>query len=688
MIRLISFFALLFFSISTFASTSQEILDAIPEPTREYKHDIANLAQQGGSAGDYFKLKFAEMLLKQNNPEDALKWALRVNEPIFDFWKDVVTAEIHLSKTRLREVLALLRKLPAPPKYELSFGEGIYSNLYKRALTARLLANRGLSKHVSEDVAELITYFSNDDQVMKLLGDAVKTTILSNEQKVQRLHELHQRYQFKSVVGLLTPTDIKSAKISPQLKCRGFYELGDALRYSKGQGGPASDAFAEVLTARCSDEYYPRALYWLGSLSGGKSESAQGTQKKYLMQLFKNYPNHRLTDDAVYKLYKIAKAENNNSDSKKYFKLLMSLKKGDMKSELLFTEAFPLYKKQKYKEALKFLEMGLNTEPTADEAYPRLVYWYGRTLEKISEKNTPKAKQAYQKLVNTCPYSFYAILAAKRLGKTVKQPALPQLAGSPPPDSASWLVLIESFNHKGMHDAAKTVLDFALHENPSWENSHKEFVVRTLIESQNYRKALDIVAKHFDSGVYGPVTGSSDPLFAAFYPMPFKQKTKTGYARSDLPFGSIEGIMREESLFQRTVKSPVGATGLMQLMPTTASMLRGKMPDVNFEFGLTDPEENIILGSTYLSDMKDYFDEQMPLAIMAYNAGPGNVNKWLRQFGELELDEFIENIPFTETQGYVKRVMRSMQVYGLMYNESYFKKPDFFSMTIDRGSKK
>ena len=129
--------------------------------------------------------------------------------------------------------------------------------------------------------------------------------------------------------------------------------------------------------------------------------------------------------------------------------------------------------------------------------------------------------------------------------------------------------------------------------------------------------------------------------------------------------------MREESLFQCTARSYVGAQGLMQLMPATASMVRRKL-DIPIGNDLTDPRNNILLGSTYLRDMKDYFEDQLPLAIMAYNAGPGNVNKWLRNFGDKELDEFIENIPLDETRNYVKRVMRSMQVYGSFYREKYF----------------
>ena len=226
-----------------------------------------------------------------------------------------------------------------------------------------------------------------------------------------------------------------------------------------------------------------------------------------------------------------------------------------------------------------------------------------------------------------------------------------------------------------------------MHLFPKWQEDHKEFIAQKLIESRNYRKALELAADHFNSGVYGPITGSNDPMFAAFYPWVYKNQIKHGYQTNPLPKGAIEGIMREESLFQRTVKSHVGATGLMQLMPTTAALVRRQNPNMGIGLDLTDPKNNILLGSTYLKNMKSYFSDQLPLAIMAYNAGPGNVNKWLRKFGDLELDEFIENVPFRETKGYVKRVMRTMQVYGSYYNEPYFKNPDFFDFEITRKAK-
>ena len=123
----------------------------------------------------------------------------------------------------------------------------------------------------------------------------------------------------------------------------------------------------------------------------------------------------------------------------------------------------------------------------------------------------------------------------------------------------------------------------------------------------------------------------------------------------------------------------------MQLMPGTAQMVMRKMtPEDQMTTDLNDPHNNIMLGSTYLRDMKDYFKGQLPLAIMAYNAGPGNVNKWLRRFGNMPLDDFIENVPYDETRNYVKRVLRSMVVYGSIFDEPYFTKGEFLSFNIER----
>lgn len=685
-LNLVVFVGLVMGSAAAVAALPEPFLKLIPEPSPDYAGDLTRLAKQQDAQGDFFRLKLAEKQVKEGDVSKALKTVSGVKSPIFSFWKTVVTAKIYSAQNKYREVLALLRRLPPKPNYEMFFGEGMYDNLYKRALILRYLARRGLDQNAFAEAADLIANYPGDAEVNAILADEDKEAPLTTLQKIDKLNALASRYKYKEIAGLITAAEIKRARISKYEKCRALFELGNGLKTDPNLRDNAIMAFEDVLALGCDSNFIPRTLYRLGYLKPSPGSLLTDKRKQYNKRLFKEYPAHRLADDAIYRLYQIALQEGNQSAARRYFDQLMGLKKGDMKSELVFETAYPLYEKKNYKKAAALFARALKTESTADESYPRILYWHARSLEKTGNKKLVSlAKHHYGHLVDNFPFSFYAILAAGRINRTVKVPKLPELTGEPPENGLEYFALIDKLNGKGYHEAARAVLEIALQKHPEWENTHKQYLAKKLIESRNYRKAIDLASKHFESGVYGPITGAvTDPMFAAFYPWAFPDKTRTGYQKYGLPRGTIEGIMREESLFQRTASSWVGATGLMQLMPSTAAMLRREIPELDNGRPLTDPESNILMGSSYLKKMHRYFLEQLPLAIMAYNAGPGNVNKWLRRFGNMELDEFIENIPLSETRNYVKRVMRSMQVYGALYGEEFFKKPTYFSFQINR----
>lgn len=134
-------------------------------------------------------------------------------------------------------------------------------------------------------------------------------------------------------------------------------------------------------------------------------------------------------------------------------------------------------------------------------------------------------------------------------------------------------------------------------------------------------------------------------------------------------------IMRQESQFDRAAVSHAGARGLMQLMPGTARETSGKISMAYRPEALTvDTDYNISLGSTYIQRMLDYYGGSYPLAIAAYNGGPGNVNKWLREngdprTGQIGILEWIEKIPLTETRDYVQRVLENAVMYDHLHPE-------------------
>jgi soluble lytic murein transglycosylase len=151
----------------------------------------------------------------------------------------------------------------------------------------------------------------------------------------------------------------------------------------------------------------------------------------------------------------------------------------------------------------------------------------------------------------------------------------------------------------------------------------------------------------------------------------------TGFPTIAVPAGFedqwtiIHAVSRQESQFDRTARSPVGASGLMQLMPGTAREQAGKLGLPYDQARITaDPSYNIQLGSSYFQRIFNSFGSY-PLAIAAYNAGPGNVNKWLRANGDprtgaVDTVDWIEAIPFSETRNYVQRVLENAVVYDLM----------------------
>jgi soluble lytic murein transglycosylase len=160
------------------------------------------------------------------------------------------------------------------------------------------------------------------------------------------------------------------------------------------------------------------------------------------------------------------------------------------------------------------------------------------------------------------------------------------------------------------------------------------------------------------------VNGLSDYAAAGFPTVP----VPTGYEGN---WTLIHAIARQESQFDRAAISSAGARGLMQLMPGTAREQAGKMGLVHNVAALTeDPMLSIRLGSSYFDRTFARFGSY-PMAIAAYNAGGGNVNKWIAANGDprtgaVDMVDWIEAIPFTETRNYVQRVLENAVVYDLM----------------------
>ncbi|WP_159565370.1 murein transglycosylase [Budvicia diplopodorum] len=158
--------------------------------------------------------------------------------------------------------------------------------------------------------------------------------------------------------------------------------------------------------------------------------------------------------------------------------------------------------------------------------------------------------------------------------------------------------------------------------------------------------------------------------FPLAYPNLFKASTND----KSIGISFAMAIARQESAWNPQAQSPVGARGLMQLMPATAKQI-AKQSDITHYSNtsqLFDPETNIQLGTSYLEHTYQTFDQNRILAAAAYNAGPNRVRSWLdNSAGRLDAVAFVESIPFNETRGYVKNVL----AYDLFYRSFMNKSP-------------
>jgi len=156
-----------------------------------------------------------------------------------------------------------------------------------------------------------------------------------------------------------------------------------------------------------------------------------------------------------------------------------------------------------------------------------------------------------------------------------------------------------------------------------------------------------------------------------FYPLPENEIVMATAQEFDVDPYLVFAIIRAESKFQTAAKSPVGARGLMQIMPETARWIATQMKLEGFQDeDLHDPAINIRLGCWYLKSLNYEFKGSIPLEVAAYNAGRGNVKQWL-QDGKWDGNQRnMEGIPFPETRQYVKNVLKNYEAYKAIYDKA------------------
>lgn len=158
-------------------------------------------------------------------------------------------------------------------------------------------------------------------------------------------------------------------------------------------------------------------------------------------------------------------------------------------------------------------------------------------------------------------------------------------------------------------------------------------------------------------------------ILKIIYPNKYSQYVEKYAEQFNIDPLLIYSIIKAESNFNKDAKSSSGAKGLMQLMDATAEEIAYKINEpLIIKESLYDPEKNIKIGTKYYSELIESFNGNMLLALTAYNAGIGNVNNWIAE-GSIRSDGTdIENIPYKETNMYVRKIVNNYKMYQQIYN--------------------
>ena len=160
-----------------------------------------------------------------------------------------------------------------------------------------------------------------------------------------------------------------------------------------------------------------------------------------------------------------------------------------------------------------------------------------------------------------------------------------------------------------------------------------------------------------------------DAYWYGLFPFPYEQSLISNAKQEKINSLLPISVMRKESTFDPDIDSHVGAVGLMQIIPRTANWI-AKQNNIT-AYDLTKPEDNIRMGTWYLAHNHQRYNNNSLYAIASYNAGTGNVNRWLKQYSLKDPDLFVERIPFPETKDYVEGVFGNYWNYLRLYDSRY-----------------
>jgi soluble lytic murein transglycosylase len=410
----------------------------------------------------------------------------------------------------------------------------------------------------------------------------------------------------------------------------------------------------------------PKALYQVGQILWNRHDNLQALE--YFRQVMDRYPTNAFTDKAQYAAADIYEWQGKKEEAiALYNKTAASPTASEVRDDALWRLAWLYYRLGPLPDAYTgFKALADQTKDSARRT--AALYWQSRAAEKSGD--VALAKQLYRQVFTAGEESYYQALAARalaRMGEVVGEPKPNQ--GSVAPDPGSRLSPRMAFHLTRARELSKLSL-------PHLANGELDEIAR--IAGKQTRLQPLLMREYFKNQAYGRSLALANQLSASYidrniyrFPLAYWDAIQQKAQERGMDPYLVLAVIRQESLFDARARSPAFALGLMQLLPSTAGRVAkqiGMPPPSNDQ--LFDPDTNLTLGAQYLKQLLDHYSNNWFKAIAAYNAGEAAVDRWEKEIATDDIEEFVERIPYIETRGYVKLVMRNHRIYQKLYDRS------------------
>ncbi|HEY9749959.1 MAG TPA: transglycosylase SLT domain-containing protein [Allocoleopsis sp.] len=445
------------------------------------------------------------------------------------------------------------------------------------------------------------------------------------------------------------------------------YRIGRGLQLS-GLDSQAYRAYQVLVTLFPQAEETATALIRMAKLT---PKPINGIP--YLDRVISQFPDHA-AEALMVKADILESLGSGKSAAQARQSVLTQYPKSDAAAEIRWKQAQRQAATGNFLAAWQWAEPITKNNSESDFA-PEAAYWVGKWASQLGREQD--AKSTFEYVLAKYPESYYAWRSAVQLGWNVGdfgsvRQLQPQVVRSsqPMPLPAGSATLQELYQLGQSQDAwALWQAEFKTPTQPTVAEQFTDGVLRLgvgdhldgifMVSSLAWREKPEERSQY--------QTLKQQPAYwQALYPFPFLQPIEAWSQERQLNPLLVTALIRQESRFEPKIRSAVGATGLMQVMPETASWIASQIKLKQYK--LDKPEDNIKLGTWYLDYTHREYDDNSLFAVASYNAGPGAVAEWVDKNTFSDPDQFVEAIPYGETKGYVKSVFENYWNYLRLYN--------------------